>query len=501
MQAESKPAGLLRTYALLIAAVTVLTIAGAVAVSLTRPAPYVSDARVVVQPERVRGGGTPLPPDMGTEREIAVSGAVAQNAAEQLDRPIGVASDNLQVEVPVDTNVLEFSYSANSAEAALEGAQVFTQAYVEYRNGPRSVVAQIISPPSLPTEPSRPNLYLIIALGIMVGLGLGIAIAYAWDRLSPRLRDVADVEAQTGLPVLASIPTLPASTGERIVVGSMQATAGAQAYGHLTARLLSLLQQYDAHILMITSPAAGAGKTTVTLNLALSLAAAGKETVVVSANPHDAALWVQAGVMQRPGLQELLQEEATLGEALHATDIEDLHVVPAGGSSKVALPALNIGRLTDVLDELRQKTEVVLIEAPSVLGAADTAILAELADLTLLVVDIRRGRRADASAAVRALSHVESRLTGCVVNDPGRKTKPPEEPQPAPTFRLVGRRRRTQSKDPSSTNEGNQNATPTSIHSKNVKSGARRRTGRRSAGADNPTGPSGAADDRIADVQ
>ncbi len=500
MQAESKPAGLLRTYALLIVAVTILTIAGAVGVTLTRDAPYVSDARVVVQPERVRGGGTPLPPDMGTEREIAVSGTVAQSAAEELDLPTDAAEENLQVEVPVDTNVLEFSYSAATPEAALEGAQVFTRAYVDYRNGPRSDVAQIISPPSLPTEPTRPNLYLILALGIMVGLGLGIAIAYAWDRLSPRLRDIADVEVQTGLPVLASIPTLPASPGERIVVGSMQATAGAQAYGHLTARLLSLLQHYDGRSVMITSPTAGAGKTTVTLNLAVSLAAAGKDTVVISANPHDMAMCVQAGVMQRPGLHELLRDEATLAEALRATDIDDLHVIPAGGSTKAPLPAINIDRLTDVLDELRQKTEVVLIEGPSVLGAADTAILAEQADLTLLVVDLRRGRRADASSAVRALAHVESRLAGCVVNDPGRKTNPPEESEPTPTFRIVGRSRRSRSK-PGSPNEGNQNAAPTSIHSKNVKDRARRRAGRRSAGSDKPTGTGGTADDRVADIQ
>ena len=503
MQAESKQAGLLRTYTLLIVAVTVVTVVGALAVSLVRPAPYVSDARVVVQPERVRGGGTPLPPDMGTEREIAMSGTVAESAGDDLGLTAEAAASNLQVNVPVDTNVLEFSYSGDTAREAFEGARVFTEAYVDYRNVTRFDVARIISPPSMPSSPSRPNLYLILALSLLVGLGLGVGIAYVWDRLSPRLRDIADVEAQTGLPVLASIPTLPASTGERIVVGSMQATAGAQAYGHLTARLLSLLQHYDARSVMITSPAAGAGKTTVTLNLAVSLAAAGKDTVVISANPHDTAMCVQAGVMQRPGLQELLHDEATIGEALHATDIEDLHVIPAGGSTKVPLPALNIGRLTDVLDELRQKTEVVLIEGPSVLGAADTAILAEQADLTLLVVDIRRGRRADASAAVRALSHVESRLSGCVVNDPGRKSKPPEEPQPTPTFRLVGRGRgrRTRSKDPDSKNEGTRNAPPTSIHSKNVKAGARRRIGRRAAGADTPTSPGGADDGRIADVQ
>ncbi|MGH3476591.1 MAG: YveK family protein, partial [Nocardioidaceae bacterium] len=251
MQAQSRPAGLLRTHVLLIVAITLLTINGALAVALLQPAQYVSESRVVVQPERVRGGGTPLAPDMGTEREIAVSGTVAREASDELDLSADTASANLQVEVPVDTNVLEFSYSADTSEEAFLGAQVFTEAYVDYRNGPRGEVAQIISPPSLPSDPTRPNFYLVIGLGLMVGLGLGIAVAYAWDRLSPRLRDVADVEAQAGLPVLASIPTVRAAPGERLVVGSARSTSGAEAYGKLTARVLSLLQRYDARSVVL----------------------------------------------------------------------------------------------------------------------------------------------------------------------------------------------------------------------------------------------------------
>ncbi|MGH2369393.1 MAG: hypothetical protein ACRDI2_14460, partial [Chloroflexota bacterium] len=144
---------------------------------------------------------------MGTEREIALSGEVARAAGGELGLTADAASGNLQVEVPVDTNVLEFSYSADTGEEAFRGAQVFTQAYVDYRNGSQSSVAQIITPPSVPSEPTQPNLYLALALSLLVGLGLGVASAYAWDRLSPRLRDITDVEIHTGLPVLAAVPT------------------------------------------------------------------------------------------------------------------------------------------------------------------------------------------------------------------------------------------------------------------------------------------------------
>jgi capsular exopolysaccharide synthesis family protein len=503
MQAQSKPAGLLRTHALLITAVTLLTVVGALGVALSGKSPYVSESRVVVLPERVKGGGTPLEPNMGTEREIAVSGTVARDAARQLGLTEGAASTNLSVAVPVDTNVLEFSYSAPTADAALRGAQVFTEAYVDYRNGPRSDVAQIISPPTLPTSPSGPNLYLIFGLGLMVGLGFGVGIAYAWDRLAPRLRDVPDVQTYTGLSVLGSIPTLRAPPGERIVVGSKQPAAGSEAYGHLAARLLAYLQNVDARSVVITSPTAGAGKTTVTLNLGASLAAAGKDTVVLSVDSPDTdtAMHIRSGVTRRPGLQEMLRGKASIEDALHDTGIDGLRMIPAGGSVLAPHATLNIHRLTEILDELNEKTEVVLIDAPSVLGAADTALLAEQADLTVLVVDIRRGRRSDAAAAVQALSHVEERLSGCIVNDPGRKQQPPASPKPGS--------RKVRPRGRGSRGEGNQDA-GTPIDSENseaadAKGGnetvARLRPRRRTHGADSARGSSGSDRRRLADLQ
>jgi Mrp family chromosome partitioning ATPase len=499
MQAQSRPAGLLRTHVLLIVAITLLTINGALAVALLQPAQYVSESRVVMQPERVRGGGTPLAPDMGTEREIAVSGTVAREASDELDLSAETASANLQVEVPVDTNVLEFSYSASTGERAFLGAQVFTQAYVDYRNGLDSSVAQIITPPSVPSEPTRPNLYLVLAVSLLAGLGLGIAIAYVWDRLSPRLRDLADVESHTGLAVLASIPTLRVRRGERMVVGSQQALKGTEAYGHLAVKLLSLLQQNEAHSVLITSPAAGAGKTTVTLNLAASLTAAGQDVVVLSADARD-ELQIWSGVARRPGLHELLRGKVPLADALHDTEIDGLRILPPGGSMMVPRTALNLRRMSVLLDELREAADVVLVEAPSVLGGAHSALLAEQVDLTVLVVDLRRGRRADAAAAVQALSPVESRLSGCVVNDPGRRPQSPEGPPPSPIFRLVVFNRRGRSKSRGSSSEGNQHV-QSSIRSKDVEAVPRLRDGGGTADADAPGGAGGGTDRRVIDLQ
>ena len=71
---------------------------------------------------------------MGTERAIAMSGAVAKPAADALGTSESEALKGLTVSVPVDTAILQLSYTASSADEALEGSRVFTDAYVDYRN-------------------------------------------------------------------------------------------------------------------------------------------------------------------------------------------------------------------------------------------------------------------------------------------------------------------------------------------------------------------------------
>jgi uncharacterized protein involved in exopolysaccharide biosynthesis len=148
---------LLRTYAWLIVTMTVVTILTATALVTLRPTMYTSSGKVNVT--AAPSAGTPVPVDMGTEREIALSGDVAALAAEQLGRPSDTAANGLSVSVPIEGEVLTISYSAASPREALAGATAFAQAYIDYRNesGPPAPMASIITYPTLPTEPIGTN--------------------------------------------------------------------------------------------------------------------------------------------------------------------------------------------------------------------------------------------------------------------------------------------------------------------------------------------------------
>jgi succinoglycan biosynthesis transport protein ExoP len=389
---------LLRTYAWLIVAMTVVTILATTALVVLRPSTYSASSSVVV--DAAPSAGTPVLVDMGTEREIARSGDVAARAAEQLGLPSDTAAKGLSVSVPIDGTFLTISYSAASPQNALAGARAFTQAYIDYRNeqGPPAPTAKRITAPRLPTEPNGTNFPLVIGLSLLLGAMIGVGTALVWDKITDRLRGVEDTEAITGLPVLASVPLLKTRKRNRMALADPP-RPGAEALGYLTSQLMHVMTTRRATSALVTSPSPGAGKTTMAVSVATSLARVGKNVVLV----------------------DLLNGSTPLHRALRTHEVEGLRVLTYGAVAAQGAVSFNVEELHLLLGRLTKTADFVVIDAPTVLGAPDTALLADRVDAVLLVVDLRYGLRADAAAAVSALSLVEHKLVGCVTNRPRRR--------------------------------------------------------------------------------
>jgi Mrp family chromosome partitioning ATPase/capsular polysaccharide biosynthesis protein len=390
---------LLRTYAWLIVTMTVVTVLAATALVALRPATYSSSASVVVNQHS--NASTSTLPDMGTEREIARSGEVASRAAERLGLAPDTASQGLSVSVPLDTGVLRISYSASTPQAALAGATAFTLAYIDYRNETGAPVAQMITPPTLPTQPTGTNFPLVIGLSLLLGAMIGVGTALVWDRTSDRLRGAEDTEARTGLPLLTSIPLLKSRKRDRLAAVAGPPTPGAEALGYLAVQLVHVMTTRRATSVLVTSPSPGAGKTTMAVSIATSLARVGKDVVLV----------------------DVMDGSTPLHNAVRTNELEGLRVITRGTNAAQGESSFNLEDLHLLLGRLTETADVVVIDAPTVLGTPDTALLADGVDAVLLVVDVRYGRRADAVAAVSALSHVEHKIVGCVTNRPRRRPR------------------------------------------------------------------------------
>lgn len=421
--------GLVRTYVWLMLMCTALAVVPAVVLTMSSTS-YEATAQAMVRPT-VTQSGSILAPAMPTEQQVAESGFVTRRAAAQLDMDPVAAAENLEVTVPVDANVVEFTYTADTAEEAMRGARAFSEAYVAYRNnGETQPLVRMITPASEPDEPVTPDYGLIVGVALIGGLGIGFGAAYAWDRLAGRLRSTEDVGARTGLPVLASLPHL---SRQRVRSGLTADPEMATAFSQLASRVPGLVESRKEFTLLVTGATPHAGTSTIARQTALALARMGKRVVLVCADVSSWGVEESLGVRRTPGLTDLLAGTATPEQAIHDTPVPGLRVLPRGTANP------NRAASPQSLDDLQlliwtlASDSIVVIDAPAVLSSASAALLGHIADRVLLVVDLAHGSRASAREATDCLSHVSDKVVGCVTNQPARvpNRRPAAAPKPA----------------------------------------------------------------------
>lgn len=414
---------------------TAVVTAAAVGVAQVQTPIYTSQATVAVYPASGTSSGV-QPFVMGTEKGIASSGAVLSIASQDLLIPVSKLQHGLSVTVPVDADLLEISYSDPNPQVAQSVAEGIAQAYVAYRTsssqptGTRSapatpstvgaVQASVITDAALPTSPVGPNLLLIVGVAVILGLALGLGVALIRDWMDDALRGPLDLQTQADSPVLGQIPARarPGVGDGLAVVGSPDSPV-ADAYLNLRTRVLQAAASRRANTLLVTSPGRE-DKTAIAANLAAAVALSGRKVVLVCADPRWGSADALFGLSGELGLTSLVRGDAKLADAMRATEVPGLQVLPSGPAS---MDPSNVSQSTAfqrLLRKLRSQADFVVIDAPPVLASADTGALAELGAMILLVADARATTRARVRAASSELSQVRDDLVGWVLDNAGR---------------------------------------------------------------------------------
>jgi capsular exopolysaccharide synthesis family protein len=423
---------------LMTAAVT----AGAVALSEMQTPIYKAQAVVAVYPPSWAGSAVPIV--LGTEKGIISSGAVLSIASQSLLISESTLQRGLSISIPVDTDLLVISFSDPDPQLAQSVAEGIAQAYVTYRSWKappvatgntsatpstaEAVQAAVITDAPLPTSPVSPQRLLIIGAALILGLALGIGMALIRDRMDDGLRGPLDLQTQADAPVLAQIPAFSRkkrSIADGLVLLRNPSSTVAEAYRNLRTRVLQMAAWRRANVLLVTSPSRE-DKTTVAANLAAALALSGRRVVLVGADLRWGRTHALFGLDNRLGLTNLVNGDATLADALRWTEVSGLQVLPGGQAYFDPSSVLQSSAFRNLVDELRGEAEFVVIDAPPVLASADTAALAELGAMILLVADARASTRAEVRNAMRELGHVHDEVIGCVLDNVGRARRLPQ---------------------------------------------------------------------------
>jgi polysaccharide biosynthesis transport protein len=277
----------------------------------------------------------------------------------------------------------------------------------------------VVEPAVVPSQPSKPNRKLNLALGVLVGLIGGVGLAFLFENLDPALHSSDDLVSVVTVPLLGRIPrfkTRNRSQSGEIVLGNSFSPSATEAFLGLSVNVLSLNSGACPKTILISSAEPRAGKSTVLLHLGAALAQAGRQVIVVDGDLRDPSLHHLLGLSKAPGLADVVLDPSVLDYTLRETQIQGLRALTAGRPQTNPVGFWRLPGVPEVIGKLAEAADVVLWDSPPVLVAADAALLARMLDGVLLVVAHDQTAAKQVNLALAQLGQVEATVVGTVYN-------------------------------------------------------------------------------------
>lgn len=288
--------------------------------------------------------------------------------------------------------------------------------------------AVLALPAEVSTVPSNKGYITTGVLALILGLALGVGLAFVRERLDEGIKDREHFESALGAPVLAVVPKVPgwrSRTDTRLVSVHASDGAGAEAYRTARTTLLYLASEGGLQVLAVTGPGQGEGKTTTTVNLAVSLAQAGKRVIAVSCDLRKPRLHRFFGADNSVGLTSVLTGRADIPTVLAKTEVPGLVIMPSGPVPTNPAEMLSSDVMDDLLAELRHVADFILLDTPPALVVSDALALAPKVDGVIVVADAGTTHRSAVDYVRNQLERAGGQVIGGILNnlDPGQAKK------------------------------------------------------------------------------
>ncbi len=257
-----------------------------------------------------------------------------------------------------------------------------------------------------------PNVPLHLALGAVVGLIFGVGVAFFLEYLDTSVKSLEDVERYLQVPVLAVIPK---------DVGVLYKQSGmspdAEAYRILRTNIEFNRKNPEDNAITVVSGGAGEGKSTTLVNLAYICAQGGYTTLMIDADLRRPRLHTFFDINNSVGLTNYLTTELMLEDVILQTPVDNLYFMPSGILPADAAGILNSRRMSELIQDVKQRFDLVLVDSPPILGVSDASVLASEVDLTMIVVQHRKLPRNMLMRVKQAVENVGGHVIGVVLNN------------------------------------------------------------------------------------
>ena len=273
----------------------------------------------------------------------------------------------------------------------------------------------LISYAPIPPDASFPKRKLMVLLAIIVFGLIGVVTALIVDQLDAGFRSSEQVESNLGAPVLGLMPALKGIGRKGRVPGRYALQQPTSAFAEAVRRVHSkLLQDRSVRTVQVTSAEPNEGKTTLSLNLAHVSARLGSRTLLIDTDFRRSEVAAILRLHSSPGLVDLLTGRGSFKDVVQ-TDEGGADVIVAGGFESQSSEMLILRDLPALLKEVRDRYDLIIVDAPPVISLVDAAMVAGQVDRTILAVKWAGTRRSVVAHAVREIADAGGTLGGVIL--------------------------------------------------------------------------------------
>lgn len=246
----------------------------------------------------------------------------------------------------------------------------------------------VLLPATMPVSPIAPERFLIRAAGVIVGVILSLAFLAFVYVVHNKVSSQAELERITPTPIVGSIPRYKntGATPARLVVSDSPKSAISEAFRTVRTNLQFMGMDEHRKTISVTSTVSAEGKTFVATNLANIMAMSGQKVILIDLDMRKpkAHLAFQTENPSR-GLSTIFIGKYSLDECIQTAKVENLDFIPAGPIPPNPAELINSQYFTTLLEELKRRYDVIVIDTPPVGLVTDGMLVMEKVDIPLYV--------------------------------------------------------------------------------------------------------------------
>ncbi|MDD2235576.1 MAG: polysaccharide biosynthesis tyrosine autokinase [Kiritimatiellae bacterium] len=268
--------------------------------------------------------------------------------------------------------------------------------------------------------PMAPRRMQSIFVAALIGIGVGIMLVFMLEYIDDSIRYPEEITKGMGLPFFGVIPSASWDTEDlrsHILANIDQKSGMAEAYRNVRSALLFSSVNSKTKSLAITSSVPREGKTTTSMNLAVSLAQAGMRVLLVDADMRRGELHKYFGLEAGRGLSDMLIGQIKPESIIQRTPIANLDMITTGPFPPNPAELVLRPELKSFLAYAERSYDKIIFDCPPLMAVSESGILCSMADAVVFVVWAGQTSRKLAKLSVRILQERGANLIGCVLNN------------------------------------------------------------------------------------